>query len=413
MTIRPTHRRQLHWTFRTICLAGLVVASPANASTTCSGGTLTATSGTGTVSYTGGTVAAAATCRVSADITAASDGAYTNTTGDLTSSFGNSGTSDATLTVASPEIVVQRPAATTIADGGTDAQGSVAAAEQQSLTYTIANPGNATLTISATPTGSAASNVTVDSISAPGLSLGASATTTFTVLYTPTLAGAFSFELDIVSNDADEANYDILVSGTATGNAEISVTSSASGAVSDAGTDTIVGTVSAGSAQTLTYTVTNSGTADLTLATATSSATNNVTVNSISAPASTTVSTGGDSTTFTVQYTPTLAGAFSFALSFVNNDSDRNPFNFTVSGTATGAPEIAITSSEGGAVADGGTDTFASSKAAGSAAAVTYTITNSGTGPLTVTTPTVGGNVSGATNVTVNSLTLDSTSVAA
>ncbi|MDO3385442.1 hypothetical protein QWI17_06265, partial [Gilvimarinus sp. SDUM040013] len=68
----------------------------------------------------------------------------------------------------------------------------------------------------------------------------------------------------------------------------------------------------------------------------------NVTINAIGAPGSTTIGAGGGSTTFTVQYTPTLAGAFSFDLSFVNDDADENPFNFTVSGTGSGAPEISV-----------------------------------------------------------------------
>ncbi|MEQ8677152.1 MAG: hypothetical protein RLP44_27175, partial [Aggregatilineales bacterium] len=79
--------------------AGMVVASPANASTTCTGGTLTANAGTSTITYTGGTVAAASSCTISVDITSSVAGAHVNTTGDLTSSLGNSGTASDTLTV--------------------------------------------------------------------------------------------------------------------------------------------------------------------------------------------------------------------------------------------------------------------------------------------------------------------------
>ncbi len=79
--------------------AGLLVASPANVATSCTGGTVTATSGTGTISYSGGTVAAGAGCTLSVDVSADLPGAYANTTGDLTSAFGNSGTASDTLTV--------------------------------------------------------------------------------------------------------------------------------------------------------------------------------------------------------------------------------------------------------------------------------------------------------------------------
>ncbi|WP_340161687.1 choice-of-anchor D domain-containing protein [uncultured Hoeflea sp.] len=312
-----------------------------------------------------------------------------------------------------PEISVSASIGGAVADGGTNAQGARTAGSATTVTYTVTNSGTDDLTI-ATATSSATSNVTVNSIGAPGSTTitGGGGTTTFQVQYTPTLAGAFSFGLSFVNDDGDENPFNYTVSGTAGGAPEISVSADIGGAVADGGTNA-QGAQVAGSAVTVTYTVTNSGTDDLTIATATPSSPSNVTVNSVGAPGSTTIASGGATTTFQVQYTPTLAGAFSFGLSFVNDDGDENPFNFTVSGSATGAPEIAVSSSEGGAVADGGTDTFASSKAVGGATTVTYTITNSGTDILTLTTPTVGGNISGASNVTVNSLTLGSTSVAA
>lgn len=80
--------------------AGVVVAAPANAATTCVGGTLTAVSGSGTISYTGGSVAANTGCTVSVDVTASTAGNYTNVSGELTSSLGSSGAATADLTVA-------------------------------------------------------------------------------------------------------------------------------------------------------------------------------------------------------------------------------------------------------------------------------------------------------------------------
>ncbi len=80
--------------------AGMVIANPSsNASTTCTGGTLTAIAGSGTITYTGGSVAAGASCTVQVDVEGSSEGSHVNTTGDLTSSSGNSGTATATLTV--------------------------------------------------------------------------------------------------------------------------------------------------------------------------------------------------------------------------------------------------------------------------------------------------------------------------
>lgn len=77
--------------------AGLVVATSGSVSNSC-GGTVTATDGSGSASLAGGTVAAGATCTISVDVTAAAAGVYPNTTGDLMSSLGNSGTASATVT---------------------------------------------------------------------------------------------------------------------------------------------------------------------------------------------------------------------------------------------------------------------------------------------------------------------------
>ncbi len=79
--------------------AGLVVATPSFSSTTCTGGTLTAVAGSGVISYAGGAVAAGSSCIVSVDVTGSTPGIFVNTTSDLTSSSGNSGTAGATLTV--------------------------------------------------------------------------------------------------------------------------------------------------------------------------------------------------------------------------------------------------------------------------------------------------------------------------
>ena len=95
--------------------AGVTVASPANAATTCTGGTLTAVPGTATVTYTGGAVAEGSACSVSVDVTSSSSGLATNVSGDLTSSAGNSGTAVAELLVAGDRPVFTKafaPAAT-------------------------------------------------------------------------------------------------------------------------------------------------------------------------------------------------------------------------------------------------------------------------------------------------------------
>ena len=70
---------------------GMSVAPEPRATTSCAGGTLTAAPDAGTISYTDGTVGTGASCMVKVDVTGAAAGTYVNTTGDLTSSAGNSG----------------------------------------------------------------------------------------------------------------------------------------------------------------------------------------------------------------------------------------------------------------------------------------------------------------------------------
>jgi len=110
--------------------AGVVVANPANASTTCTGGTLTAIPASGTITYTGGTVVAGLSCTVSVDVTSATVGAHVNTTGDLTSSSGNSGTASDTLTVEGPPLFSKAFAPALVPQGGIS-----------TLTFTIDNTG--------------------------------------------------------------------------------------------------------------------------------------------------------------------------------------------------------------------------------------------------------------------------------
>ncbi|MFT5515703.1 MAG: putative repeat protein (TIGR01451 family), partial [Rhodothermales bacterium] len=79
--------------------AGLVIAASPNGGGTCASGTLTAVAGTSAISYSGGTAGASTTCTVTVDVTAASAGDYTNTSGALSSALGLSGTATATLRV--------------------------------------------------------------------------------------------------------------------------------------------------------------------------------------------------------------------------------------------------------------------------------------------------------------------------
>ncbi|HLE85862.1 MAG TPA: hypothetical protein VJG13_16105, partial [Thermoanaerobaculia bacterium] len=84
--------------------AGLVVASPANAATTC-GGSLTASPGVGSISLGSGAVAAGASCTVTVEVVASLAGSLGNTTGELSSNLGSSGKAAAVLQVVLDSLV--------------------------------------------------------------------------------------------------------------------------------------------------------------------------------------------------------------------------------------------------------------------------------------------------------------------
>jgi hypothetical protein len=153
-------------------------------------------------------------------------------------------------------------------------------------------------------------------------------------------------------------------------------------AVADGGTDTVTGTVAA-AATSLTYTVTNSGSANLTVSAFTVGTQTNCTA-SITTNVTSPVAAAG-TTSLVVSVTPTAAGAWSFTLSGANNDSDENPYNWTVSGTAIGVPTITSVTPNNG-LPTGGT-----------------TITIIGTSLTGTTSVTIGGVP--ATSVTVVSPT--------
>ena len=143
-----------------------------------------------------------------------------------------------------------------------------------------------------------------------------------------------------------------------------------------------------------TFTINNFGGTPLTIGTLTKTGTNatEFTVSTLppSIPAQ-------SSATFTISFVPIGAGNRTANLSFVTNDGDENPFNFDISGTGlTGVtPEInlqglAVNIIDGASAGSTTNDTDFGNSLIGVAVVKTFTIQNTGTGPLTLTnTPKV------------------------
>lgn len=79
--------------------ANLAIATPSRIATTCVGATVTGAPGGSTVTLARGRLGAGWSCTVTVDVTSSVPGAYPSISGDLTSSGGNSGTAQDTLTV--------------------------------------------------------------------------------------------------------------------------------------------------------------------------------------------------------------------------------------------------------------------------------------------------------------------------
>ncbi|MEM7242222.1 MAG: choice-of-anchor D domain-containing protein [Pseudomonadota bacterium] len=306
-------------------------------------------------------------------------------------------TASGTAISGTPEINVEYPASTGLIDGVSSiGLGTVDVAAIQTggdpeelpeFDVVIRNVGDGDLDVSGIST-SVLSNVANISMSPSSFTVGPGGTQVATISYQTLADGAFSFDLDINNNDADENPFDLRVNGTATGTPDRpQITVAAGGSNIANGAIDDQGSIDSSVQSTVSYTITNSGSAALEISgISTNSATNvgtpSVTLSSGSFPATI---PAGDSATLEIRYQPTAAGAFSFKVEIANDDSDDNPFALTLQGTAVepDLPAISVsngsTSISNGATDDQGTVDFTATSTA------SYTITNSGDADLEIT----------------------------
>jgi uncharacterized repeat protein (TIGR01451 family) len=119
--------------------AGVIIANPANATTTCPGGVPVAIPGGITLGLSNGSVAASSTCTVSANVTSATPGQYTNLIPAGAVSTANAGSNVAPTTAVLT--VLQGPTINKSFAPGTISPGSVS-----TLSISIVNPTNLTIT---------------------------------------------------------------------------------------------------------------------------------------------------------------------------------------------------------------------------------------------------------------------------
>ena len=200
--------------------------------------------------------------------------------------------------------------------------GSVQVGNRANLSETLTNSGGSTLTISqANLTGAVFS---VSGLTLP-LTLTANQSVTFTATFAPANAGAVSGGLSVVSN-ASNSPLNIALSGTGTAAGQLAVSP----------TSLSFGNVAVGSSSPLSGNLTASG-ASVTIASASVNSSEFV-LSGISLPATL---AAGQSTPFTVTFTPGASGAASASLSFTSNAAN-SPAVQSMTGTGTAPVEHTV-----------------------------------------------------------------------
>ncbi|HJZ65230.1 MAG TPA: choice-of-anchor D domain-containing protein [Candidatus Acidoferrum sp.] len=240
--------------------------------------------------------------------------------------------------------------------------GNVNTGTSSTKTETITNTGNTSVQIS--QIGVSGTGYTLSGATVPA-TLNPSQTLTFSVVFTPTTAGAASGSVTITSNAAGSPAT-IALSGTG---AQPGLT------VSPASFN--FGSVIDGQSKSQNFTITNSGTASLTISQLSISAAG-YTVNGLSVPS--TVAAGG-STTFNAVFMPTTAASLAGTVNIVSN-APNSPTTVALSGTGVAATQTISFSSS--SLAFGSVNT-------GTSSTLNETITNTGNSTVTISLITVGG----------------------
>jgi hypothetical protein len=229
----------------------------------------------------------------------------------------------------------------------TDFETAVEAGGTVVRTFTIANTGDATLSLTGTPVvvvSGAHSNdftVTLD----PTNAIAAGTSTTFQVTFDPSALGSRTGMVSIANDDADEDPYDFAIEGEGTAVAlpEMNVTGNGQGIAdgdttptSDDHTYFSVAAVSGGTVV-RTFTIENTGPGALSLTgtplvvvSGTHAGDFAVTLDPTNSIAS------GTSTTFEVTFDPSAAGTRTATLSIANDDGDEDPYDFAIQGFGDG-----------------------------------------------------------------------------
>ena len=280
--------------------------------------------------------------------------------------------------------------------------GNVDPAGPVTHTFTIRNLGSDSLDLTSALaiTGTNAADFTL--VNRPRTAIAPGATASFDLKFTPSTTGPEAGIVTIASDDPTNPSWVLNLTGTGVAapletvkggpSQNVTITSGATTFQTANGTELGQSIINSGSS-TNTFTINNTGSAALNLSTITMTGTNGsgfgdfTIVNTPTTPV--TAATG--TTTFSVKFTPTAAGSRTAVITIPSDDPTNPSYTFTVHGTGTTAPIMAVTSG-GQPVVDGSTTTDPSNNTdygqveqANGTATQTFTIADTGSAALTLT----------------------------
>ena len=260
--------------------------------------------------------------------------------------------------------------------------GSVAVGSNGTQSITLTNSGSASVTISgATVTGA---GLSISGLSTP-LALGAGLSTTFSAKFAPTTAGSVSGSISIVSN-APSSPTTITLSGTGL-QPQLAATP----------TSAPFGNVTTGTSNSQTISLTNGGTATVTISSVTATGAGFSTTG-ITAPVTI---AAGKAATFDAVFAPSAAGSVTGSITVVSN-APTSPLTISLSGTGIAATRVLGLSSS--------TPSFGNVNV-GSTGSLTSTLTNNGNSNVLISGVTVTGAAFSASGVTAGETLTPSQSV--
>ncbi|MFC4633102.1 choice-of-anchor D domain-containing protein [Dokdonia ponticola] len=284
--------------------------------------------------------------------------------------------------------------------------GSVLVGNTNENAFTILNLGTLDLNLTGpspyfTITGADAGEFSITGI--PSNSIAPlTGSTTFAITYTPSTIGIHNATVTIANDDPNEDPYTFTIRGTGTGpEPEMTITGMGNIIADGDTTPTFVdgtdfGFLLTGGSSFRDFIISNSGSADLLLTgpspyvTITGLGAAQYTLTTI--PSISTIPSSGGSTTFRITYNPGLLGTHNATVTIANNDSDENPYSFDITGQASVilSPEIDITGlsnpiTDGDTTPDVADGTDFGTIDVGLTNINDFTITNNGSGLLTLT----------------------------